>query len=130
MSQQDDINQLNLLGIFHYVLGGLTGLFSYGTLGNILVGIGMITGRMGKVDAPPAFIGWFFLIMGLMLFILAWCLAICLFISGRKLRQCKGRVFSLVVAGIECAFVPFGTILGIFTLIALNKESVKELYKQ
>ena len=28
----------------------------------------------------------------------------------------------------ECMFIPFGTVLGVFTLIALNKDSIKEIF--
>jgi len=33
-----------------------------------------------------------------------------------------------VLACIACAFMPFGTVLGIFTIIVLSRESVKEIY--
>jgi hypothetical protein len=33
-----------------------------------------------------------------------------------------------VIACIECLFMPFGTILGVFTLIVLSRESVKKLF--
>ena len=70
-------------------------------------------------------------------------LAICLLISGRKLRQRKSRTFSMVIAGIGCLMVLSALsgydvsvkiisvlfpVLGVFTLITLNKKSVKELY--
>jgi hypothetical protein len=32
------------------------------------------------------------------------------------------------MACIECLFLPFGTILGVFTIIVLSRESVKELF--
>ena len=38
-------------------------------------------------------------------------------ISGFCLRARKGRVFSLVVAVINCLHIPLGTVLGVFTLI-------------
>jgi len=78
-------------------------------------------------------------------FILLWLgLIICLFISGRKLRQRKGRMFSMAIAVIECVmifrvftfaipvqlFYALFVVLGIFTLITLNKNSIKELYKK
>ena len=62
--------------------------------------------------------------------LLGWSLAIVVFLSGRKLRQRKHWTFSVVVAGIECAFMPLGTVLGVFTLITLTKPSVKELYEE
>jgi hypothetical protein len=32
------------------------------------------------------------------------------------------------MACIECLFIPFGTILGVFTIIVLSRESVKTLF--
>ena len=36
----------------------------------------------------------------------------------------------MVIAGVCCMFMPLGTILGVFTLVTLNKDSVKELFDQ
>jgi hypothetical protein len=33
-----------------------------------------------------------------------------------------------VMACIECLFVPFGTILGVFTIVVLSRESVSVLF--
>jgi len=44
------------------------------------------------------------------------------------LSRRKGYSFALVIACIECLFVPFGTILRVFTIVALLRESVKELF--
>jgi hypothetical protein len=32
------------------------------------------------------------------------------------------------MAGVECIFMPFGTVLGVFTILVLNRQSVKELF--
>jgi hypothetical protein len=37
--------------------------------------------------------------------------------------------FSFILACIECLSMPFGTILGVFTIIILSKDSVKALYE-
>jgi hypothetical protein len=34
-----------------------------------------------------------------------------------------------VVAAIECIFMPFGTVLGVFTIIVLSRPSVKALFQ-
>jgi hypothetical protein len=34
-----------------------------------------------------------------------------------------------VVAGINCLHIPLGTVLGIFTIVVLCRESVRELYE-
>jgi hypothetical protein len=33
------------------------------------------------------------------------------------------------MAGIECMFTPFGTVLGVFTIITLVRPSVKEVFE-
>jgi hypothetical protein len=32
------------------------------------------------------------------------------------------------MAGVECLFMPFGTVLGVFTIIVLMRESVKQVF--
>lgn len=53
----------------------------------------------------------------------------CTFISGRCLARRRNRLFSFVMAAFLCMFMPFGTVLGIFTIIVLSRESVKRLYE-
>ena len=40
----------------------------------------------------------------------------------------QGRFNCMTVAGIQCILMPFGTILGVFTIIVLTRGSVKELF--
>jgi len=49
-------------------------------------------------------------------------------LAGRYLSRNKHYTFALVMACIECLFIPFGTILGVFTIIALSRESVRTLF--
>ena len=58
-----------------------------------------------------------------------WTLACFMIAAGRKLRGRRSRMFCLVIAGIECAFVPLGTVLGVFTIIVLVKDSVKAMFE-
>lgn len=51
-------------------------------------------------------------------------------LSARFLALRKNRTFSLVVAGINCQQMPFGTILGVFTFIVLLRGSVRGSYEQ
>jgi hypothetical protein len=34
----------------------------------------------------------------------------------------------MAMAGIECVFMPFGTVLGVFTIIVLVREDVKAMF--
>ena len=49
-------------------------------------------------------------------------------ICGRALARRTRYWFVFVIACIECLFMPFGTILGVFTLIVLSRESIKNLF--
>lgn len=59
---------------------------------------------------------------------LAAALALLTILSGVFIRRQKYRTFSLVIAGLSCLMVPFGTVLGVFTLVILSRESVRQLY--
>ncbi len=48
--------------------------------------------------------------------------------SGRCLARRRKKTFSMVMAAINCLSLPFGTALGVFTLVALTRDSVGRLY--
>lgn len=50
-------------------------------------------------------------------------------LSASFLRRRCHRVFSLVVAGLNCVHIPFGTALGVFTIVVLSRESVRDAYE-
>jgi hypothetical protein len=128
-----DTEQLNLLAIFHYVVGGLAALFSFFPLLYTAIGVAFIfaarhgTAKPGE-ELPPEFLGWIFAVLGFLWFVVGLTMAICILIAGRSLALRKRYLFALVIACIECLFVPFGTILGVFTIVALSRESVKTLF--
>src|SRR5213078_1989596 len=72
--------------------------------------------------------GWLFIALGFLLFLLGIAMALCISIAGRCLSRRKCYTFALVIACLECLFIPFGTILGVFTIVALSRESVKALF--
>ena len=128
-----DKEHLRLLAIFHYVVAGLAALFSffpllYTTVGTIFIFAARHGTPKPGEELPPEFLGWIFVVLGLLLFLLGTAMAICILIAGRCLSRRKHYTFALVMACIECLFIPFGTILGVFTIIALSRESVKELF--
>jgi hypothetical protein len=126
----EDIKNINLLSMFHYILGGITALFSCIPFIHVFLGLAMLSGKFfeGKGDAPPPVIGWLFVIMGAIFILIGWSIAVCMIIIGRKLKRHKNRIFCMVVAGFECMLMPYGTVLGVFTLIALNKDSIREMF--
>ena len=128
-----DTEHLRLLAIFHYVAAGLAAFFSffpllYATIGGIFIFVSRHGTPKPGEELPPEFVGWIFVGLGLVLFLLGIAMAICILIAGRCLSARKGYTFALVVACIECLFIPFGTILGTFTIVALSRESVRTLF--
>jgi len=128
---QTDNEHLRLLSIFHYVIGGLGILFAFFPVIHIVIGLYMVISPESLSSSehpPPEFLGWLFLIMGGVFFLLGQALAITIIISGRFINKRKNYLFSFIVACVMCLMVPFGTILGIFTIIVLSRDSVKNIY--
>ena len=123
-----DEEHLNLLAIFHYVVGGLTALFSCVFLLHVGMGIAMLCGAFDGANAPPRFLGWFLIVFPSVFILAGWTLAGFIIAAGRRLQRRVSRTFCLVVAALECILMPFGTVLGIFTIIVLTKDSVRGLF--
>ena len=128
-----DTEQLNLLAVFHYVVAGLGALCSFFPLLYTTIGVIFIfAARYGTAkpheDLPPEFLGWIFAVIGSLLFLMGIAMAICILISGRSLALRKRYSFALAMACIECLFIPFGTVLGVFTIVVLSRESVRGLF--
>lgn len=127
-----EVEHLRLLSLFHYILGGLGFLFACFPLIHVFLGVMMLVApetMTNNNDAPPpAFVGYLFTGLGLLFVLFGWATAACTIFSGRKIAQRKHRLFSIIVAAVLCFFMPFGTILGVFTLIILTKDSVRRLY--
>ena len=125
----DDAQHLRLLSIFHYVVGGLTALIGCFPLIHVALGLAMIFspesmgGKQG--EQPPAFIGWFFTCLGGGMFLGFLSIAVCTALAGRFIARRRRYWFIFVLACFQCAIFPFGTALGVFTIIVLSRESVK-----
>jgi hypothetical protein len=131
MTQDDE--QLRLLSLFHYIVAGLAGLFSLFPVIHLDMGLFLVfapktfwTDNHGQ--PPPNFFGWFFVIFASIFITIGLVFASFILTAGRFLAKRKHYTFCLVMAAIECNFVPFGTVLGVFTIIVLNRESVKQLF--
>jgi hypothetical protein len=130
MEERDDNEQyLRLLSIFHYVVAGLTALFGFFPLIYVVVGSFFVHApppRHG--EPPPAFLGWFFMAFGAALFLLGQAFAGCIVAAGRCLHSRSRYWFIFVIACLECGFFPFGTVLGVFTIVLLTRPAVKQMF--
>jgi hypothetical protein len=120
-----DLEHLNLLAIFHYVMGALTALAAVFPGLYLVLGILVLTG--GAPGAPPS-MGWMFALGGGGFALLLIGFGIVTAVAGYCLHRHKARVFCLVIAGFQCTQMPLGTILGIFTILVLSRDTVQELF--
>ena len=126
-----DLDHLKLLSIFHYVVGGLGAMFSLFPCLHFFMGLAILGGAFESVDdggGPPEFLGWMFVIFPGMVILVGLSLSLCIIIAGSRLARQSNYTYCLVIAGIQCAFMPFGTVLGVFTIIVLMRPSVRELF--
>jgi len=125
-----DQEHLRLLSIFHYIVGGIAALFSFFPVIHLILGILFLVAphRMGGSPLPPPFLGWIFIIMGGGFMLVGWGFAVCVILAGRFIVRHKHYIFCLVIASLNCLFIPFGTILGVFTIVVLMRPSVKALF--
>lgn len=128
MSQDEE--HLRLLSIFHYIVGGLTAVFALFPLIHLAIGLFLLLapGRLEMNNAAPRFVGWLFVIIPSILIVCGLSLAVCMIVSGRFLAGRRHYLFCLVTAAIECIVMPFGTVLGIFSIIMLTRDSVKGMF--
>jgi hypothetical protein len=129
-----DIDHLNLLSIFHFVGAGFAVLGMLFLIAHYEMMHFMFTNPAfwdnGKSSPPPpevflAMMKWMYGVAAL------WFIAslVLNLLSGIFLRTRENRTFSFVVAAINCLHMPLGTILGVFTIIVLSRQSVRELYE-
>lgn len=128
-----DEEHLRMLTLGYYVSAGMCLLFS------LFGGLYMVLGLMFTFafrnlpaqppnTAPPPEMGWFFFAIGAFIFGAMVTLAILKFLTARRLKARASRTFCLVLAGISCLEVPYGTTLGVLTFVVLTRDSVKALF--
>lgn len=125
-----DKEHLHLLSIFHYVVAGVATLFSFFPLLYVAMGVVFLyaPSHPSHGEPPPPFLGWLFIGFGCFFFLLGVALAVAVVFSGRFIHRHRRYWFSFVVACVECLFIPFGLVLGVFTILVLSRQSVKKLY--
>ena len=129
-----DGEHLRALSICYYVYAGANAFFSL--FGLLYVFMGLMMGAVAQLpmqpsqqnQPPPEIMAAIFGAMGLAIFVLFLGLGALKFFVARLLQRRRARVFCMIVAAISCIGIPFGTALGVFTLIVLSRDSVRRLF--
>jgi hypothetical protein len=129
-----DEEHLKLLSIGYYVSAGITAAFSllgllYSVMGMFLLIAARSSSLRGPGEPPPAFMGVFLMGIGLAMFVLMIIGAILKFLAGSRIKKRQSRVLCMLVAGISCIEIPYGTLLGVFTFMVLGRNSVRILFE-
>ncbi len=124
-----DYEHLKWLSISFYVYAGLTALFACFPFIHLFIGIAMVSGSFEQGNnPPPAAFGWFFIGIASIFILLGFTLAVFNILAGKYLKQQTKYTFCFVIAVINCMFAPLGTVLGVFTIIVLLRDSVKAMF--
>jgi hypothetical protein len=126
----EDAEQLKLLSIFHYVFAALLTvggclMAAYFAFASYMVSEVMKAMPPSSGPPPPAGMGWFFGIFGAVITLGILAIAALHFMCARWLGLRRNRSFCFVVGCLSCFNVPFGTILGVFTILVLQRSSVQ-----
>lgn len=129
-----DEEHLRLLRIGYFTMGGVaafTGVFGvvYAFMGAFMMAA-FRTVPSRPSQPPPEFMAWFFAAFGLLIVVTAGAYAALAFVTARNLRLRRSRTFCLVTAGLSCLYIPFGTLLGIFTFSVLGRPGVLRMFGQ
>jgi len=129
-----DDEHLKLLGIFHYVTAALHLMGC--AAGAVYVGMAafvpaaMSNAPAGDVpDGLPAMIGGVFGVLGVGLIFLSITAAALTAYAGWSLHHRRNRILVLVIAALHLLNVPFGTLLGVFTIVVMSRPEVTEEFE-
>jgi hypothetical protein len=125
---KQDLEQLKLLAIFHYVAAGMAALVACIPVMHFFMGLALATGALGDSDPGTRPVGFGIMAFAAFFIVAGWTFAALVAFAGRSLQTHRRYTYCLVMAGIECIFMPVGTVLGVFTIIVLVRDSVKALF--
>lgn len=127
-----DAEHIRLLVIFHYIYAGLSAVFGFFPAIYVVMGFAMLGGAMGASPGSSPqeiqFMGTMFAAMGIIGIVACWAVALLSYFCGKFLGERRCPVFIMVVSCIHCLNMPFGTALGVFTIVVTQRPSVKALF--
>jgi hypothetical protein len=121
---------VTILAICNYVFAGLAALGGCGPLiytgiGGVLLGVGTATTE----GEGAVIVGGALLVIGIMLAILVWGLAVLWYYTGRSLQRRENRTLCMIGACVQLFFAPVGTIVGVITLYMLTRPHVAARFR-
>jgi hypothetical protein len=131
----DKPHQLDTFPVLYLIKGILTLAFSlffllYAGMGFFVSGFSALENQAMNGSAPPFNPGWIFLIVGSLGFVITIVFGILTLRVRTLIQQRKNHQFIFVVAILQCLTGVLGILLGIFTILELQKPEVKALFDE
>ncbi len=121
-----DQRHLKILSQFQILYGILNLFVSYFYYQEIFLIVDKI--RRALEESHPELEVALWLGFGFVFFLIGIVILFCIILTGQSLARYQNYHFCLIVAALECLIIPVGTILGIFTILVLRRDSVKALF--
>lgn len=130
-----DRDRLRLLEVAYYVSGVVTILgFSVLLLHfTLFLAMGLnpqifANPHGHQAEPPPPWV--FLMVAGIIacIMVMGWIFGALQIYVGRCLKHRCHALFVQILAGLECIFIPWGTLLGVCTFLVLERPSVKALF--
>src|SRR5690606_27322349 len=118
------------LALFHYILAGM--LAPFGCFPLINVGIGLLlyfeVQNDPRPESPPPAVGLLITAFGAVASLVSWAMAAAAAMCGDPLHVPRRYMVCMVVACLETLNMPFGTALGVFTIVTLSDKQGKAMF--
>ena len=137
----EDESHLHLLSVFHFVMGGLYALgIGFVALHFLMMRLFMTMPQGPRASTsigipaspPPPVMPPEIMTIMIVFYIVAAIIIASLatgnILTGVWLKKRIQHTMTFVIAALNCAFFPFGTVLGVFTIIVLQRPTVKMTY--
>jgi len=127
-----DTEHLRLLRIGYFIQAGTTlFLCAFGLL-YVFMGIFAFSSlprtSPSQTAAQAHLMGYVLAWMGGLFTLGGAVLATLKFLTARALGRRRARMLCIITAGLSCVFVPYGTVIGVFTFVVLGRPSVQALF--
>jgi hypothetical protein len=121
-----DEEQLDLLGVFFYVYAIFVAFVAL-VLGAVALGSGLFLTQLPQQHdgPPPALLGGFMAAMFGLAMVLMGVKAVLMVLTGQALRSRTRHTLAVVGSCLAMINIPLGLVLGIFSLVHLQKPQVK-----
>ncbi len=128
-------HDLRLLSIGYYIQGGIAAVYTllilaYSAFATaLLANINKIAGQSNQQELPPALFSIISILLTVLLG-LACAYTICMFLAAYWLPRFRNKLFIQILGALNCMAIPYGTVLGIFTLMVLQRPSAKQFFAE